>query len=52
VTATCGLELTTPVQDSFEIVGPDVLRMSFSAGNPGDRIRVITKSCGCDTAPR
>jgi hypothetical protein len=50
--ATCGLELTTPTQDSFQIVGPDVLRVGVTAGNPGDRIRVITKSCGCDPKPQ
>jgi hypothetical protein len=49
-TNTCGLEITVPTQDSFQIVG-DVLRVSFVAGNPGDRLRVITKSCACDPEP-
>ena len=43
----CGLEITAPPQDSFVISNPDVLRMTLTAGNPGDRMRVITKSCGC-----
>lgn len=43
----CGLEITVPTQDSFVISSPDVLRVSLTAGNPGDRMRVITKSCGC-----
>ena len=47
---TCGLELTVPPQDSFQI-DQDVLRVNFQALNPGDRIRVITKSCGCDPKP-
>jgi hypothetical protein len=43
----CGLELAVPTQDSFVISSPDVLRMTLVANNPGDRMRVITKSCGC-----
>lgn len=43
----CGLEITSPTQDSFVISNPDVLRMTLTAGSPGDRMRVITKSCGC-----
>ncbi len=43
----CGLEITVPTQDTFQIVG-DVLRVGLVAGNPGDRLRVITKSCACD----
>ena len=46
-TNTCGLEITVPTQDSFVISNPDVLRMTLTAGNPGDNMRVITKSCGC-----
>ena len=48
----CGLEITVPTQDSFQIFG-DVLRMNLVAGNPGDRMRVITKSCACapETVP-
>jgi hypothetical protein len=46
----CGLEITVPTQDTFQITG-DVLRMTFVAGNPGDRLRVITKSCACDPEP-
>ncbi len=46
----CGLEITVPTQDSFQIVG-DVLRMTLVAGNPGDRMRVITKSCACAPDP-
>jgi len=45
-TSQCGLEIS-PTQDSFVISNPDVLRMTLQAGNPGDRMRVITKSCGC-----
>jgi hypothetical protein len=43
----CGVEITSPPQDSFVISSPDVLRMTLTASNPGDRMRVITKSCGC-----
>jgi hypothetical protein len=46
----CGLEITVPTQDTFQIAG-DVLRMTFVAGDPGDRLRVITKSCACDPDP-
>jgi len=46
----CGLEITVPTQDSFQITG-DVLRMTLVAGSPGDRLRVITKSCACDPTP-
>lgn len=46
----CGLEITVPTQDSFQIAG-DVLRMNLVAGSPGDRLRVITKSCACDANP-